>query len=85
MHRHFLRFSGGKKTPKVYSVAVHPAQPHLVMVGTNVGSVLLGVDAPPPLAAAALPLQVRVIALYTVRIANVYQQQFYAHGHKPLP
>lgn len=54
---------GAKKFPKVYSIAVHPAQPQLVMVGTNVGSALLGVDAPPPLAAAALPLQTPRLAL----------------------
>jgi len=49
--------SGQKRQPKVYWVSVHPLQPAIVCVGTNVGSVLLGLENLPPLPAAPLPLR----------------------------
>ena len=50
--------SGGKRTPKIYWVAVHPLQPQYVAVGTNTGAALLELDAAPaPLPAVPLPLR----------------------------
>ena len=35
--------AGQKKVPKVYRIAAHPLQPHLLAVGANTGTPYLGV------------------------------------------
>jgi len=32
-----LLLAGQKKSPKIYTIAVHPLQPHIVAVGANAG------------------------------------------------
>ena len=32
-----LLLAGQKKVPKIYAIAVHPLQPHIVAVGANAG------------------------------------------------
>lgn len=32
-----LLLQGQKKAPKIYTIAVHPLQPHIVAVGANAG------------------------------------------------
>lgn len=53
-----LCHAGGKKTPKVYRLHVHPLQPQLVAAATNTGTALLSLEHLPPLAAAPLPLHI---------------------------
>ena len=36
-----LLLAGQKKAPKIYTLAVHPLQPHVVAVGANAGKMLL--------------------------------------------
>ncbi|KAG2499410.1 hypothetical protein HYH03_002984 [Edaphochlamys debaryana] len=49
--------AGGKRTPKIYGLAVHPVNPSLVAVATNTGTAIMAVAGPPPpLPALALPL-----------------------------
>ena len=35
-----LLLAGQKKAPKIYTLAVHPLQPHIVAVGANAGKTL---------------------------------------------
>ncbi|KAK9807986.1 hypothetical protein WJX73_010745 [Symbiochloris irregularis] len=52
-----LLLPGTKKVPKIYTLACHPLQPHLVAVGANAGVGLLSFSPSQPVPAAPLPLQ----------------------------
>ncbi|KAG2438819.1 hypothetical protein HXX76_005360 [Chlamydomonas incerta] len=57
--------AGTKKSPKVYGLAVHPTQPHVVAAATNTGVAVLVLAAPPqPLPVVPLPLASPAQALH---------------------
>ena len=62
-HLHPRTHAGTKKAPKVYSICVHPYQPHLVVVGTNTGSALLSLTHLARLPITPLPLKSPTLAL----------------------
>ena len=56
---------GTKKAPKIYGLAVHPTQPHVVAAATNTGVAVLALAAlPQPLPVVPLPLASPTQALY---------------------